>query len=169
MRQVPWCHSNLRYSVPIVITASCETCLWAPSCTACTAAARDLRACAENFGGEHSLLKILAVLQVHAGFCTRDLPTPHSTHSHLRYKYNMLCVLAAVELHMESGFALFPTGLAGRLVRQAPWCHSNLRYSVPIHSTTSCGTCFWPTSCTACTAAARALRALKVLAANIRR
>ena len=65
VRQAPWYHSKLRYSVPIDITASCGTCLWPPSCTACTAAARALRACA--LGGEPSPLEILAVAEVHAG------------------------------------------------------------------------------------------------------
>ena len=118
-----------------------------------------LEPCAENLGGEPSPLKILAVLQVHAGVRTLGMPTLHSTQSLLCYKYSRVSVLAAVELHMESGLALFPTGPTGRLVRQAPWCHSNMRYSAPIDITASCGTCLWPPSCIACTAAARALRA----------
>ena len=136
MRQAPWRHSKLRYSVPIDITASCGTCMWAPCCTACTAVARALRACAENYGGKPSPLKILAVVRVHAGVRTRDMPTLRSTQSHSCYKYNILSVLAAV----GSGLAFFPTGPAGRLVRQAPWRHSKLRYSVPIDITASCGT-----------------------------
>ena len=96
---------------------------------------------------------------MHAGVRTPGLPTLHSTQSLLCYKYNRVSLLAAVELHMESGFAFFPTGPAGRLVRQAPWCHGNLRSSGPIVITASCGTCLWAPSRTAGTAAAEALRA----------
>ena len=115
-----------------------------------------VRACAENFGGEPSPLKILAVLQAHAGVRTPGLPTLHATQSLLCYKYNRLFALAAVQLHMERGFAFFPTWPAGRLVRQAPCCHSKLRYSVPIYITANCGTCMWAPSCTVCIAAAEA-------------
>ena len=104
-------------------------------------------------------LKIPAVLQAHAGVRTPGLPTLHATQSLPCYKYNRVSVLAAVELHMESGFAFFATGLAGRLVRQAPWCFSKLRYSVPIDITANYGTCMWAPCCTVCTAAAEALRA----------
>ena len=99
-----------------------------------------VRACAENFGGEPSPLKILAVLQAHAGVRTPGLPTLHATQSLLCYKYNRLFALAAVQLHMERGLAFFPTWPAGRLVRQAPCCHSKMRYSVPIDITANCGT-----------------------------
>ena len=40
-----------------------------------------VRACAKHFGGEPSPLKILAVLQVHAGVRTPGLPTLHATQS----------------------------------------------------------------------------------------